>query len=329
MKSRPPSNRKPKTAFLFPGSGAQYPGMGRGLRDAFPAVEQNLRSINLAIGRDIAAAMDGPEALLFPPVDSPDPTVFMEVTMALALAVGRSLAAAGARPDFAAGRSMGEYSAAAFAGVFSDADCFSMVRYVTLNGQQDCLDSPSFLVTVYGLDRRELAAAARQVELGGELCEVVAFYDKARLGVAGLRKAALPLLRAALAPHRHRISLSREVGAFHTTLFNRLSARAAVYFDGVKFAPPAIPLYMNVDGKRELAPAGLKRKLAAALVRPVLWQETIAALLRAGTRTFVELAPGAMLTEFVCELPADAEVLRTDTPENYRRALARLKAGCR
>lgn len=300
--------------------------MGRGLRDTFPSVEKNLQSINRAIGRDIASAMDGPESLLFPPVDSPDPTVFMEVTMALSLAAARSLRAAGARPDAVAGRSMGEYSAACFAGAFSTADCFRMVRYVTLKGQEDCLESPSFLVTVYGLSRPELADAARRVEAGGELCEVVAFYDKARLGVAGLRKSALPLLREALAPYRHRISLSREVGAFHTTLFDRLAGRASEFFSGVKFSAPAWPLWMNVDGKRETSPAGLRRKLPAALNRPVLWQETVAALLRAGVRTFVELAPGAMLTEFICELPRDAEVLRTDTPENYRRALARLRA---
>lgn len=299
--------------------------MGRPLRDAVPAVEKHLKRIDAAIGRRISAAMDGPESLLFPPVDSPDPTVFMEVTMELSLAAAFSLADAGARPDFVAGRSMGEYSAGAFAGTFSVADCFRMVRYVTLRGQQDCLASPSLLVTVYGLERTELEGVAEKMENAGELCEVVAFYDKARLGVAGLRQRAMPLLRKFLAPYRHRVSLSKEVGAFHTTLFDRLKDRTSRYFRGVPFSRPRSPLYMNADAARETSPVRIRRKLSAALNRPVLWQETIAAMLRDGVRTFVEMAPGAMLTEFICELPADARVFRTDTPARYAETLAFLK----
>ena len=81
---------------------------------------------------------------------------------------------------------------------------------------------------------------------------------------------------------------------------------------------------MNLDAARESKPAAIKTKLASALSRPVLWQETIRNMLADGVRTFVELAPGAMLTEFICDLPPDAEVLRTDTPANFRRALERL-----
>ncbi len=299
--------------------------MGRALRDAFPAVETHLKNIDSAIGRKISDAMDGPDSLLFPPVNSPDPTVFMEVTMELSLAAALSLAEAGVRPDAVAGRSMGEYSAAAFAGVFSVTDCFRMVRYVTLKGQQDCLETPSLLVTVYGLDREELSGAAGKLEAAGELCEIVAFYDKARLGVAGLRRQAMPLLRKALSPYRHRISLSKEVGAFHTTLFDRLADRTRRYFRGIRFSAPRLPVYMNADGRTENSPGGIRRKLSDALNRPVLWQESVRAMLDDGIRTFVELAPGAMLTEFVCELPPDARVLRTDTPENYAGALAFLK----
>lgn len=322
-KSPQPSNLN---AFLFPGSGAQYLGMGRDLRDAVPEIENNLQEINAALGYDIASAMDGPEELLFPPVGSPTPTVFMEVTMALSLAVARSLAAAGARADVLAGRSMGEYSAACFGGVFGTADCFDMVRTVTLYGQQDCLKHPSSLVTVYGLTRAELAAVAASLEQAGQLCEIVAFYDKARVGVAGLRNSGMKALRAALAPFRHRISISKEVGAFHSTLFDRLAGRALEHFAAKKFLAPRAPLYMNLDARPQASPTGIKKKLAAALNHPVLWQETIQNLLDRGVRTFVELAPGAMLTEFICELPPDARVLRTDTPENYRRTLSLLLA---
>ena len=212
--------------------------MGRALRDAVPEIEKNLRFINKELGYDIAGAMDGPEELLFPPVASPTPTIFMEVTMALSLAVARSLSQAGAVPQVLAGRSMGEYSAACFSGVFGAGDCFAMVRSVTLYGQQDCLRTPSSLVTVYGLDRAELGAVAGEMAAAGHLCEIVAFYDKARVGVAGLKNSSLDEFRARLAPFRHRISVSREVGAFHSTLFDRLAGRALKFFKTIDFSAP-------------------------------------------------------------------------------------------
>ncbi len=298
--------------------------MGRALRNAFPPIERQLAFIDRAALRPLSAAMDGPASLLFPEKTHADPTVFMEVVMELSLAVALSMTEAGAHPDAAAGRSMGEYSAAAFTGVLTMSDCFELVRFVTLKGQEDCLAQPSVLATVYGLTRRELAAAAAKVAAAGEPCEVTVFYDKARLGVAGLRESALPLLKKALLPLRHRLSLSREPGAFHTSLFDRLAAGAAAKFGETPFSAPAMPLYMNADARRATSARTVREKLAAALNSPVLWQETIERMLADGVRNFVELAPGAMLTEFVCELPPDAEVLRTDTPGNYARTLQRL-----
>jgi [acyl-carrier-protein] S-malonyltransferase len=300
--------------------------MGRALRDAVPAVEKNLRRLDSLLGYPLSEMMDGPEELLFPHVASPTPTVFMEVTMALALAAAAALREAGVEPDAVAGRSMGEYSAGAFAGIFSEADCFRMVKEVTLKGQQDCLETPSSLVTVYGLDRKELLSVAARMEKAGRLCEIVSFYDKARVGMAGLRNSDLPALRSALRPFRHRISVSREVGAFHSTLFRRLASRSREFFSGIRFSSPRVPVYMNLDAAKEKDPEGVRDKLAGALVSPVLWQETVGNMLADGVRNFVEMAPGAMLTEFICDLPDDAVVLRTDTPANFKRALKVLGA---
>ncbi len=300
--------------------------MGRALRDAFPAVEKDLHETDELLGRAVSAGMDGPERFLFPRPDSPDLTVPMDVTLALSLAVARALRRGGARPGAAAGRSMGEFSAAAFAGVFGTADCFRMVRAVALEGREYCLKAPSTVVNVFGPDRARLEAIAAGIKKDGHFCEVLAFYDKPRLGVAGLTASGLGELKARLAPFRHRITATREMGAFHSTLFRGLTLRMSRLFRKLPFSAPSLPLYMNLDGGREAAPARIRAKLASAVSRPVRWQETIDNMLADGVRVFVELAPGAMLTEFICALPPDAEVLRTDTPENFRRALRRLAA---
>lgn len=299
--------------------------MGRGLRDNFPSIETSLREIDKTLGYEISAALDGPAERLFPPLHTPEPSVFIEATAALSLAVARSLADAAAPPSVLAGRSMGEYAAGAFAGAFGTADCFRMLRAVGVLAQQDCIETPSLLVTIYGPSREQLYSLAQKMKASGIFCEIVIFYDKARLGVAAIEASGLEPLKDHLAGFSHRLTISKEHGAFHSTLFSRLAGRAAGAFSGMDFTPPSLPLYMNLDGKQEADPGAVRTKLAAGLNNPVLWQETISAMLADGVRTFVEIAPGAMLTDFICNVPPDAEILRTDTPENYLRTLERLK----
>lgn len=298
--------------------------MGRALRDAFPAVERHLCEIDAALGYPLSAALDGPEALLFPSVDTPQPSVFIEATAALSLAAARSLAEAGAAPAALAGRSVGEYAAAAFAGVFSTRDCFRLLRTVGSLAQRGCLETPSLLVTVYGPRRERLFSVAREMREAGLFCEIVIYYDRPRLGVAAIKAADLDRLKERLSGLPHRLSISREHGAFHSSLFDGLARGTADVCAGLTFSSPSAPLYLNLDGAPESDPAALRSKLPSALSRPVLWQETIAGMLADGITTFVEMPPGIMLTEFLCDLPPGAEVMRADTPENYLRALERL-----
>lgn len=301
--------------------------MGRSLREAFPGVEKELAVIDGAAGYAVSAALDGPGSLLFPTLSSQEPEISMEVSVALSLAVARSLLAAGAPPpDALAGRSMGEYPAACCAGAFSLSECFRLARRVAELGHRDCLAEPGLLVTVYGLRRHELRRAAARLSAAGELCEIVSYFDKPSLGFAAVKRAGLRHLKEALKPYRHRIRISKELGAFHSSLFDPLAADVALFFRKAEFSAPARRLYLNYDANPVNSAAALRRKLAGALNHPVKWQETLRRMLRDGVRTFVEMAPGAMLTEFLCDLPPGAAVLRTDNPENYRSTLRRLRS---
>lgn len=268
----------------------------------------------------------GPADKLFPPVDSPFPSLFFEATVALSLSVAAALRADGARPGFAAGRSVGEFAAFAFAGAVSPGFCFRAIREFSRLGQRNCLERPSLLLTVYGAPRADLERACAALASGGRVCELVNFYSRLNAGVAGM-DAELEGPFRALLPRRARAKRCREVGAFHTSLFTDTAASVAALVAAEPFRPPRLHLYCASDARRARAPARLRARFSRAVDGPVLWEETLDALLRAGARTFVELAPGAMLTEFIRDLPPGAEVLRTDTPENYARALARLREG--
>ncbi|MBI4351688.1 MAG: ACP S-malonyltransferase [Elusimicrobia bacterium] len=298
--------------------------MGKALYEAVPSVRRALDSLPREAAPGLKEVMfSGPGEKLFPPVDSPCPSLFFEVTVALSLSVARALRAEGAVPGCAAGRSVGEFAAYAFAGAVPAGFCFSAIREFSRLGQKNCLERPSLLLTVYGADRALLRSACSRLSGSGRVCELVNFYSRLNAGVVGLDAGAAAEFRALL-PRRTKVKTCREVGAFHTSLFSDTARSVAALAAKQTFSAPEFPLYCGSDGRRRSSPARLRREFSRAVDGPVLWEEVLGAMLKDGVRTFVELAPGAMLTEFICDLPPGAEVLRTDTPENFKRTLAKL-----
>ncbi len=300
--------------------------MGKNLYDSIPSVRRALDSVPAEASPGLKEIMfRGPEEKLFPPVNSPFPSLFFEVTVALSLAVARALRAEGVVPDCAAGRSVGEFAAFAFAGAIPPGFCFSAIKEFSRLGQKNCLQRPSRLLTVYGAGRKDLENACARLGRGGQVCELVNFYSRLNAGVVGM-DAALAAPFRKLLPRRSKVKTCREVGAFHTSLFADTAGAVAGMAAKQEFCAPEFPVYCGSDGLRHSSPRELRKRFYRAVDGPVLWEEVLEAMLNDGVRTFVELAPGAMLTEFICGLPPGAEVLRTDTPENFRRTAARLGA---
>lgn len=298
--------------------------MGKALYETIPTVRRALDSLPREASPDLKKIMfSGPEEKLFPPVNSPFPSLFFEVTVALSLSVARALREEGISPACAAGRSVGEFAAFAFAGAVPAGFCFSAIKEFSRLGQKNCLERPSLLLTVYGADRGQLESACAPLAARGRVCELVNFYSRLNAGVVGMDSALAEDFRALL-PRRTRVKACREVGAFHTSLFSDTAKSVAGLAAKQEFRAPDFPIYCGSDGSRRSSPAQLRKRFSRAVDGPVRWEEVLEAMLRDGVRTFVELAPGAMLTEFICGLPRGAEVLRTDTPENFGRTVRRL-----
>ena len=158
--------------------------MGSALHRAVPSVRRALDSLPIEASSGLTEAMfAGRDELLFPPVDSPFPSLFFEVTVALSLSVARALRLEGVRPDCAAGRSVGEFAAFAFSGAVPAGFCFSAIQEFSRLGQRNCISRPSLLLTVYGADRRCLEGACRRLSVKGRVCELVNFYSRLNAGV--------------------------------------------------------------------------------------------------------------------------------------------------
>ena len=281
-----------RTAFLFPGQGAQQVGMGRAAYDESAAARTLFAQAQEVLGFDLAdLCFNGPKERL-DATDNSQPALF--VTSLAALEVLREQ-----QPDLvngcemAAGLSLGEYTALTFAGAITFEDGLRLVRLRGQAMQAAANATPSGMVSALLLDRdqaatvRDEAAAAGTIELANFLCPgntvlsgTTAACD---LAVQRIEAAGGKPVRLAVA------------GAFHTSLMKPADEQLAAALAQTPIRPPRIPVYSNVDAATHSDPDEIRGLLVRQVVQPVLWEECVRAMLAAGADGFYEIGPGRVL----------------------------------
>ncbi len=284
-----------KTAFLFPGQGAQTVGMGADVAQAFPVAAALFDKANDILGFDLRAiCLQGPADRLNSTTMS-QPAIF--VTSAALLEVLRtSPATASLRPDITAGLSMGEYTALYAAGAVSFEDGLRLVRRRGEAMQAAADTTEGTMVSLIGLDEdkvRRLCEEARQ----GELLEPVNFNCPGQivvsgsLGACGRAEQLAPQYGAAKA-------IRLEVaGAFHTTLMSSAAEalRQALVQTGIS-QPATVRTIANITGEYYRTPDEVVEGLTRQLTGAILWQKCMEQLLADGVEEFYEIGPGRVLT---------------------------------
>ena len=327
MRKGPKRHERPRVAFLFPGSGSQHLGMGLDFHSEIPLVRSYLDNLADELGYDLRRTMfKGPLEDLYPPITTRRPSLCMEVISALSLAVENIFKMHGVAPAAWAGRSMGEYTALIASGSVDRRTGFHLIRFFAENAQRDWRTLPGCVLTAYGLDLKDAGPISRAITLEVGACEIICHYRTRRIVVVGGAADAISEFeRRARTAGATRFSFSSEEGAAHTSLTSGLARRMKRELEGTHLLPPTAPLWCNYDARPTQRPGILRRRLAAQLDHPVLWEEIVAGLIREGIKFFVEIAPGRMLTEFLVPLPTGVEVLPTDTPRRLKVALSRLR----
>ena len=280
------------TTFLFPGQGAQHVGMGKTIAERFPAARDLYSRASEILGYDLAQlCFEGPAERLDATVIS-QPALFVSSLAALEMLKAE-------RPDavdsckFAAGLSLGEYTALVFAGAMSFEDGLSVVK-VRGEAMQAAADAtPSGMVSALLLDRPKVeavcqgAAADGRIWIANFLCpgNTVLSGDK-----AACTKAAELIEQAGGKP----IPLA-VAGAFHTPLMESACAKLAEALNSVTLVPPRIPVVSNVDAKVHDDPNDIRSVLVRQVTQPVLWEDSIRSLLGQGAGPFFEVGPGKVL----------------------------------
>jgi [acyl-carrier-protein] S-malonyltransferase len=307
-----------KTAFVFPGQGAQYAGMGRDVADKFPIARTAFNEADSALGFSISKlCFEGPDEDL-KLTENTQPAILTTST-----ALFRILEEKGIRPDFVAGHSLGEYSALVAAGALKLADAAPLVRRRGRYMQEAVPVGEGAMAALLGLD---LAAVQSVCERAAE-GQVVApanLNSPGQIVIAGNREAVERGVTIAKESGAKRAILLQVSAPFHCALLMPAEDRLSVDLDSYSFSDLRCPLVTNVDArpiyKGEDARDALKRQVS----RPVRWQETVQFLLDQGVRTFVEVGPGKVLLGLVRSIDKSVTMLNAEDEKSVENAVSAL-----
>jgi [acyl-carrier-protein] S-malonyltransferase len=281
-----------KIAFLFPGQGAQYVGMGRALCETLPAARPLFEEASAVLGYDLLdVCANGPAERLNATAVS-QPALFVTSLAALEALRG---AEPGAFQECVAtaGLSLGEYVALVFAGALSFADGLRVVRCRGEAMQAAADATPGAMVSVLGLDQAGVEGLCAKAQGEGRV-QIANLLCPGNVVVSGDRAACEAVERLAEAAGARTVRLA-VAGAFHTALMKPADATLAAALAAIDLKAPRLPVWSNVDARPHTDPREIRELLVRQVVQPVLWEQTMRGLLEAGCDRFYEIGPGRVL----------------------------------
>lgn len=285
-------------AFVFPGQGAQFVGMGKDLYDSNAEVRAMMEKANEILGFRITDLMfEGTDEDL-KQTSVTQPAIFIH-SVALAKVVGEEI-----KPDMAAGHSLGEFSALVAAGAMSFEDGLRLVSARAKAMQKACEVNPSTMAAVLALPDETVEAICADID--GVVC---ANYNcPGQIVISGTNEAidaACPKMLEAGAKRALKLKVG---GGFHSPCMEPARAELAEAIAATEIHTPQCPVYQNVDALPHTDPAEIKANLIAQLTAPVRWTQTVKNMIADGATEFIELGPGKVLQGLVSKIDRSVAV---------------------
>ena len=282
-----------KKAYVFPGQGAQFIGMGKDLYETNPQAKELFDEANRILGFDIVRIMfEGTEEEL-KQTRVTQPAVFIHSVIS-AKALGEEF-----KPDMVAGHSLGEFSALTAAGALSFEDGLKLVHKRALAMQKACEERPSTMAAILGLADEKV----EEICAGVEGVVVAANYNcPGQIVISGEVEAvdaACEQLKAAGAKRALRLNVG---GAFHSPLMESAREELAKAIAEAPIQAPVCPVYQNVDAKPHTDPDEIRQNLITQLTASVRWTQSVQNMLADGAEEFVECGPGNVLTGLIAKI---------------------------
>jgi [acyl-carrier-protein] S-malonyltransferase len=303
-----------KTAFVFPGQGAQYAGMGRDVAEKFSAARAAFVEVDHSLDFPLSRlCFEGPEEEL-KLTENTQPAI-----LATSIALFRVLEEKGIRPDFVAGHSLGEYSALVAAGALKLAAAAALVRRRGRYMQEAVPVGEGAMAALLGLDLPVVQSVCEGAAQG-QVVSPANLNSPGQIVIAGNREAVERAVNIAKEAGAKRAILLQVSAPFHCALLMPAEERLAIDLDRCSFSDLRFPLVTNVDARPihtgEEARSAVKRQVS----RPVRWQETIQVLLDMGVRRFVEIGPGKVLLGLIRSIDKSVTMLNAEDEKSVENA---------
>ena len=276
-------------AFVFPGQGAQFVGMGKDLYDNNPLAKELFEKANDILGYRITDIMFSGTDEELKQTKVTQPAVFLHSVIS-ALCMGDAFA-----PDMVAGHSLGEFSALVAAGALDFEDGLKLVYARAMAMQKACEASPSTMAAIVGLDDATIEKVCAETSEEGNIVVPANYNCPGQLVISGdveAVKAACEKLKAAGAKRALVLPVG---GAFHSPLMQPAKEELQAAIEATSFNTPKCPVYQNVDAQAHTDAGEIKANLIAQLTASVRWTQEVQNMIAAGATDFTECGPGKAL----------------------------------
>ena len=290
-------------AFVFPGQGAQFTGMGKDLYESNPLAKELMDKANEILGFEITKVMfEGTDEELRQ-TKVTQPAVFLHSVIS-ALCMGDEF-----KPDMTAGHSLGEFSALVAAGALSFEDGLTLVSKRAMAMQKACEAAPSTMAAIIGLADEDVEKICAEVSTEGNVVVPANYNNPGQLVISGnidAVNAACEKMKEAGAKRALPLKVG---GAFHSPLMQPAKEELQAAIEATEFHTPKCPVYQNVDAEAHTDPQEIKQNLIAQLTAPVRWTYEVQNMIAAGATDFTECGPGKALQGMIAKIAKGNEAV--------------------
>lgn len=286
-------------AYVFPGQGAQFVGMGKDLYEHSPLARELFEKANAILGFRITDLMFGGTDEDLRQTKVTQPAIFLH-SVILAATLGESF-----KPEMVAGHSLGEFSALVAAKALSFEDGLRLVSARALAMQKACEKEPSTMAAILGLDDKKVEEICSGIE---EVVVPANYNSPGQLVISGsIRGIDIACEKLKAAGARRALPL-KVGGAFHSPLMEPARIELAEAIGNTHFSQPVCPIYQNATAQRVTDPQQIRDNLIAQLTAPVLWTQITQNMIADGGTEFIEVGPGNVLQGLIAKISKEVQV---------------------